>query len=51
MARLKLPGGGVYDAGIATAAMKAEVDHIITLNPKDFVRLGDAIASLVEVPA
>ncbi len=52
MAGLKLPGGGgVYDAVIATAAVKAEVDHIITLNAKDFVRLGAEIAALVQVPA
>jgi predicted nucleic acid-binding protein len=51
MAGLKLPGGGVYDAVIATAAVKVEVDFIITLNPKDFVRLGEAIAALVQVPA
>jgi hypothetical protein len=41
----------VYDAVIATAAVKVEVDFIITLNPKDFVRLGEAIAALVQVPA
>jgi predicted nucleic acid-binding protein len=50
MVALKLSGGGIFDALIAQAAVKAEVVRLITLNPKDFIRLGEAIALLVEVP-
>ena len=50
MAALKLSGGGVFDALIARAAVKANVDCLLTLNPKDFIRLGEAIAALVQVP-
>ncbi|GAA6615644.1 type II toxin-antitoxin system VapC family toxin [Scytonema sp. NUACC26] len=50
MAVLKLSGGGVFDALIAQAAVKANVDCLLTLNPKDFIRLGEAIAALVQVP-
>ena len=37
----------MFDAIIAQAALKASVDHLITLNIKDFVRLGDDIAAIV----
>jgi predicted nucleic acid-binding protein len=50
MAELKLAGGSVFDAVIAQAALKVSVDHLVTLNPKDFVRLGDEIAAFVKVP-
>jgi predicted nucleic acid-binding protein len=50
MAALKLPGGSVFDALIAQAAVKANVDCLLTLNPKDFIRLSEAIAALVQVP-
>lgn len=50
MVTLKLSEGGIFDALIAQAALKAEVDGLITLNPKDFMRLGKAIALLVELP-
>jgi predicted nucleic acid-binding protein len=50
MVVLKLPGGGIFDALIAQAALRAKVDYLITLNPKDFTRLGEAIAILVKVP-
>lgn len=50
MASLKLVGGGVFDAVIAQAALKASVDCLLTLNPKDFTRLGDDVAALVQVP-
>ena len=50
MVALNLPGGGVFDAVIAQAALKAEVAQLLTFNPQDFVRLGDAIAQLVQVP-
>jgi predicted nucleic acid-binding protein len=42
--------GGVFDALIAQTALKAEVDVLITLNAKDFMRLGEAIDRLVQVP-
>ncbi len=38
MAGLNLPGGGIFD------------DILLTLNPKHFTRLGEAIANIVEVP-
>lgn len=47
---LNLPGGGVFDALIAQAALKLEVDRLLTLNPKHFTRLSEAIALLVFVP-
>jgi predicted nucleic acid-binding protein len=50
MAQLRLVGGGVFDAVIAQSALKVGVDYLVTLNPKDFVRLGEAIAMLVQVP-
>ncbi len=50
MAALKLPGGGVFDALIAQAALKASADCLLTFNQKDFIRLGEAIAALVQVP-
>jgi hypothetical protein len=50
MVALKLAGGGIFDALIAQAAVRAKVDYLITLNPKDFIRLGEAIALLVKVP-
>ncbi|MDZ8024014.1 MAG: type II toxin-antitoxin system VapC family toxin [Nostoc sp. DedQUE01] len=50
MANLNLPGGGIFDALIAQAALKAEVAVLLTLNPNHFTRLGDAIANLVQVP-
>lgn len=50
MVVLNLPGGGVFDALIAQAALKAKVDRLLTLNPNHFTRLGEAIANLVEVP-
>jgi predicted nucleic acid-binding protein len=50
MVILKLPGGGVFDALIAQVALKAEVNHLLTLNAKDFIRLGKEIAALVKVP-
>lgn len=50
MVNLNLSGGGIYDALIAQSAMKVEVDILLTLNPKDFMRLGEEIAQLVQVP-
>ncbi|MFB2972533.1 type II toxin-antitoxin system VapC family toxin [Aerosakkonema sp. BLCC-F183] len=50
MATLNIPGGGIFDALIAQAALKAEFDVILTLNPNHFTRLGSAIAALMQVP-
>jgi predicted nucleic acid-binding protein len=50
MAKLNLPGGGIFDAVIAQAALKAAVDRLMTFNAKDFVRLGQEISALVQVP-
>ena len=38
-----LSGGIIYDALIAECALKANADEILTLNPKDFLRLMKAI--------
>ncbi len=50
MVNLNLTGGGIYDALIAQAAVKAEVNTLLTLNPNHFTRLGEDIARLVQVP-
>ena len=50
MVSLNLPGGGIYDGLIAQAALKAGVDVLLTLNPKDFTRLGEDVRQLVQVP-
>lgn len=51
MVECNLPGGGIFDALIAQAALKSNADVLLTLNPKDFIRLSEAIANRVEVPA
>jgi predicted nucleic acid-binding protein len=51
MVELRLVGGGIFDAIIAQAALKAGVGQLLTFNPGDFTRLGDRIASLVQVPS
>lgn len=50
MTNLKLTGGAIYDALIAKAAVKARVEHLFTLNPDHFTRLGEEIAQIVQVP-
>lgn len=50
MSDLNLPGGGIFDALIAQAALKSDVDRLLTLNPKHFTRLSGAISLLVFVP-
>jgi predicted nucleic acid-binding protein len=49
--QLNIIGGGIYDAIIAQAALKAKVDILLTLNPKHFTRLGAHIAKLVRDPS
>jgi predicted nucleic acid-binding protein len=48
--KANMPSGGVFDALIAEAAVKAQVDRILTFNAKDFRRLGEDVAALVWVP-
>jgi predicted nucleic acid-binding protein len=50
MVQHQLPGGGIFDALIAQAAIKVQADVLLTLNPKHFTRLGSAIASKVQTP-
>ncbi|NJR38047.1 MAG: type II toxin-antitoxin system VapC family toxin [Leptolyngbyaceae cyanobacterium CSU_1_4] len=50
MRLFKLVGGGIFDVLIAQAALKVKVDRLLTLNPKDFTRLSDEIAGLVQTP-
>lgn len=50
MVERDLPGGGIFDALIAQAMIKSDADVLLTLNPKHFVRLSEAIAHRVEVP-
>jgi predicted nucleic acid-binding protein len=46
MVDLGLPGGGIFDAVIAQAAQKAGVECLLTLNAKDFTRLGPETSSI-----
>jgi predicted nucleic acid-binding protein len=50
MVKNRIPGGGIFDALIAQAALKVDVDVILTLNAKHFIRLGTAIAQKVQEP-
>lgn len=50
LVRIGLAGGVVYDALAAKAALKAGADTLLTLNAKDFVRLGPAVSALVLEP-
>ena len=46
LADREMPGGIVYDALIVKAAQKARADKLLTLNPRDFLRIwpeGDAV--------
>lgn len=51
MVTRNLPGGGIFDAIIAQAALKAEVNILLTLNPNHFTRLGEDLAQRVQVPS
>ena len=49
LAELGVSGGVIYDALIARAAQKAQVDRLLTLNPDDFARVwpeGEAVLSV-----
>lgn len=50
LAQIGIVGGAVYDAVIACAAAKAQVDHIVTFNARDFRRVYPALAASVIVP-
>jgi predicted nucleic acid-binding protein len=50
MITLNLPGGGIFDALIAQAALKVSADQLLTLNPSHFMRLDAAIAQITKVP-
>ena len=50
MTALNLPGGGIFDALIAQAALKSAAERLFTLNPKHFACLGAAIAQIVYIP-
>jgi predicted nucleic acid-binding protein len=43
MSNSNLSGGIVYDAIIVECALKAKVDEVLTINPKDFLRLTNAL--------
>ncbi|MFC6591860.1 type II toxin-antitoxin system VapC family toxin [Deinococcus lacus] len=45
-----LSGAVIFDALIAQAALKAEAQALVTLNPRDFLRLGEDIRALVVSP-
>ena len=49
-AALGIVGGAIYDALLAHCALIAEAESIYTWNPKDFQRLGPAIAARVKTP-
>jgi len=50
LAQNNIAGGVTYDAVIAWAAVKTQVDQIITLNAKDFRRVVPALAAKVVIP-
>jgi predicted nucleic acid-binding protein len=39
LSKLGQPGGVIYDALAARAAMKAQVNHLVTFDPDDFRRV------------
>jgi hypothetical protein len=45
-----LRGGAIYDALIAYGSLKAEVDHLLTLNLKHFIRFGGRIEKISMEP-
>lgn len=50
LAQADLAGGIVYDALIAWAAAKVRAERIVTLNPRDFDRLGPPFDVPVSAP-
>jgi predicted nucleic acid-binding protein len=51
MVQLQVPGGAIFDALIAQAAIIVQANTLITLNPRHFTRLGEEVSRLVQVPA
>lgn len=51
VSQLNIVGGGIYDAIIAQAALKVNVDILLTLNPKHFTRLGENITRIIRDPS
>jgi predicted nucleic acid-binding protein len=50
MMSVNLSGENIYDGLIAVAAIKAGVDVLLTLNPDDFMKMGEDVAPLVKAP-
>lgn len=50
VANLGLTSGSIYDALHAQAALKADVDVLLTFNKKHFLRFGEDVAKLVKEP-
>ncbi len=50
LAKTGVAGGAVYDGVIACAAAKAQVDHIVTFNARDFRRVYPSLAASVIIP-
>ncbi len=50
LAQSQIGGGAVYDAVIAATALKSQVDHIVTLNPRDFKRVNPLLTATIIVP-
>jgi predicted nucleic acid-binding protein len=48
--RLGITSGGIFDALIGRAAIVGRADSLLTFNSKDFVRLGESIAALIQIP-
>jgi predicted nucleic acid-binding protein len=48
--RLGITSGGVFDALFGRAAIVGQADSLLTFNAKDFVRLGESIAALIQIP-
>lgn len=50
MSELNLSSGAIYDALITAAAQKADVQCVLTFNPKHFMQVWPEGASLIVVP-
>lgn len=50
MAELGLSGGAVYDVLISRAAQKAKADRLLTLNPRDFLRVWPEALDVITGP-
>ena len=50
LAEQSLSGGVMYDALIVRAAQKVDADRLLTLNPRDFLRVWPAGAGIIASP-